>query len=155
MLRSRLIWRTFATLAAVAALTAIFTSSASAAIAVYPCIQPLATTNSTLYGTCPSPTPTRTRSFISADYKGWAYVFGRADCPAGAQCFAAGEPTIAAWRWSNGAWSRSSFNRNEQVYAWPYGGGWQWAWTQRTGWLAIQTSRLYTWQLNPLEAAAN
>ncbi|MBC7645230.1 MAG: hypothetical protein H7123_08890 [Thermoleophilia bacterium] len=74
----------------------------------------------------------------------YAYVYGRADCPLYAYCFVGGEPTIATWTWSNGAWTRSSLRRDERVWVRSFGSGWSWAYTPRLGYVAIQTTRLYT-----------
>lgn len=60
-------------------------------------------------------------------------------------CLAIGCPTgHAAWRWTGYSWQGTSIAGDTRVYAHPYTGSWHWIWTQRTGWLAIQTSALDT-----------
>lgn len=60
-------------------------------------------------------------------------------------CLAIGCPTgHGAWRWSGYAWQSTSIAGDSRVYAYPYSGPWHWIWTQRTGWLAIETSKLET-----------
>lgn len=61
-------------------------------------------------------------------FKGWGTVSGTTNA--------------AAWAWVNGAWSARTLNAGERVYVWPWGSGWTWAWTQRTGWIAAPTARL-------------
>jgi hypothetical protein len=80
---------------------------------------------------------------VSASYSGWVYVKE----PPAYRCgisFRCGTTSTyqTAWRWSGTAWSQSSVSGGTQVYAYPYSGAWHWIWTQRTGWLAIETNKL-------------
>ncbi|MBC7645229.1 MAG: hypothetical protein H7123_08885 [Thermoleophilia bacterium] len=156
-MKVRILWRSIAALTLVASLFAVGAQTASAATSIAPtiarpCVYPVALgANATVaydagYYGCGQ---TRTKTFVPADYDSdYAYVNGRADCPFNARCFAAGEPTVLAWRWNGASWERSSLNRDERVWVRSFGSGWSWAWTARTGYLAVQTSRLYTWTWN-------
>ena len=140
-MKSRTLGRLVALLTVAASLLAIAAPSASAAIAPQICYQPTYAYN---YG-C-GVTQHQVKTPVPANYdSAYAYVSGRADCPAYSECFAGGEPTILAWHWTGYEWTRSSLNRDERVWVRSFGSGWSWAWTPRTGYLAIQTSRLYTW----------
>jgi hypothetical protein len=126
-------------LLALATVTTALLVPAGSAQALYPCgVAAPASTGAT---TCAMPGPVRQP--ISDSYKGWAYVAGFT-CPPGAMCPAIAEISIVAWRWTGSQWVQASLNVNEQVYAWPYVGTWHWAWTQRTGWVAVPTDKLYT-----------
>lgn len=45
-----------------------------------------------------------------------------------------------AWRWTGTSWVRSSLAPG-WVYVAPYTGQWRWAWTKRTGWVAVTGER--------------
>ena len=86
---------------------------------------------------------------VTASHTGWVYVKEgpQLRCAALAyygstRCYSPSYQT--AWRWSGSAWSQTSIAGGTQVYAYPYSGSWHWIWTQRTGWLAIETAKLET-----------
>lgn len=83
---------------------------------------------------------------LTSSHQGWVYVRqGQGPCPASPIPEYCDQPELVdAWRWSGSSWSRAHLVGGEQVYAYPYSGSWHWAWTQRTGWLAIQTAKLDT-----------
>jgi len=148
-MKTRILWRSIATLTAIASLLAIGAQAASAAVSTTAIAASACVTTNATAGIAYGCGQTRTKTFVPANYDShYAYVNGRPDCPVGAQCFVAGEPTILAWRWTGTGWVRSSLNRDERVWVRSFGSGWSWAWTARTGYLAIQTSRLYTWTWN-------
>lgn len=64
-------------------------------------------------------------------------------CAVGTACtdLAIAVPVIA-WRWTNGAWNRTAFLQQTQVYVYPFGSGWSWVWTSNTGWLAVRSDRV-------------
>lgn len=119
-----------ATIVAVAVI--MFPSHAQAA----PCAEP----------GCTMPQLPLVKAPVASSYdRNWAQVFGRADCPTGAMCLIAGEPRVTAWRWTGSQWNRSFLYRDEWVWVRTFSGEWSWAWTQRTGYVAIRTERLYVW----------
>ena len=82
---------------------------------------------------------------VTSQHTGWVYtrhvgVVCTMDYPS-SYC---SPSTHTAWRWSGYSWSRSSIGGSTQVYAYPYSGAWHWIWTQHSGWLAIETSKLET-----------
>ena len=64
-------------------------------------------------------------------------------------CLAVMPQPVPAWRWTGNAWKQElaeGFTPGSAVYFAPYATGWHWAWTARTGWLAIQSSHAaYRW----------
>ena len=52
--------------------------------------------------------------------------------------------TRKVWRWGGSAWTAYTIRGGTSVYAYPYSGSFHWIWTQRTGWLAIQSADLDT-----------
>ena len=128
-----------AVLAAITALTA-FPSSAAAADGTspldiiyesYDCNNGLPTTMA-----C-SP-----RMLAGPRYIGWTYLNNNY-CPPGMACIQGGPDGYLdspAWRWSGTAWSQTTLSQG-WVYVYPYTGQWRWAWTQRTGWVAISGGR--------------
>ena len=120
---------TMAIVAAIAATTLVLPSSASA-LAV----------NCYLPEGCPQ--PARQKINIYGDYKGWAYVGQPSDnCGSGGMLCAS--RLYTAYRWTGSQWVARYMMRDTQIYAYPYGSGWQWVWTQNTGWLAMRTSDIY------------
>lgn len=62
-------------------------------------------------------------------------------------CIAMVPQPVEAWRWTGSTWVRSGLEIGTQAYFAPYASGWRWAWTQRTGWLAIAESHAaYRWR---------
>lgn len=82
----------------------------------------------------------RNPNVVLSSHKGWV------ETRATVQCAAAPCPgsSLQAYYWSGRAWYSYPIAGGQQVYAWPYTGEWHWIWTQRTGWLAIQTRLLDT-----------
>ena len=77
---------------------------------------------------------------VPSGHVGWVTVRGGPwVCPTVRTCTR--QPSVA-WSWNGRSWSQASLQGGTSVYAYPYSGSWHWAWTQRTGWLAIQTSSL-------------
>jgi hypothetical protein len=107
--------RTVAVLAIAIAATALVPSSAHATVG-----QPIAMSGR-----------------IAPNYQGWAYA--RHHCVNLLPCTTILEMR-EAWRWNGRSWSTAPIAEGTLVYAWPYASGWHWAWTQRTGWLAMRTS---------------
>lgn len=123
--RARRTWRWIATVATLAlalvSITATFGPTTANATVLYP------------VGTCV--TARENPHFI-----GWARLTYRG-CPSGlaqtADCKA-----MTAYRWTGRAWSVVVLNECNgvgAVYVYPYAAGWSWIWTQRTGWLAVQS----------------
>jgi hypothetical protein len=89
----------------------------------------------------------RDPTVVLSAHKGWVYVRDEPRAcpmiyPTPAYCY---EPSrVATWQWTSSGWRSSTIAGGTSVYAWPYASGWHWIWTQRTGWLAIQTSKLTT-----------
>ena len=54
-------------------------------------------------------------------------------------------PTIA-WRWSGTAWSSSKISSGTWMWIQPYAADWSWAWSQATGWVAIQDRNILTYR---------
>lgn len=75
----------------------------------------------------------------SRNHTGWAYM-NLNHCPSGMMCAAVFQQSTLAWRWTGRRWMQSSLNQG-WVYLYPYAGDWRWAWTQRTGWLAVSGGR--------------
>ena len=73
----------------------------------------------------------------AANHVGWVYL-NLNYCPPGYACAAIYHSSTPAWRWSGTAWSRASL-AGGWVYVYPYTGSWRWAWTQQTGWVAVNT----------------
>jgi hypothetical protein len=67
---------------------------------------------------------------LGPNYQGWAHV---QSVPA----------WTAAYRWDGSAWRGLWMQADQSVYASPYAGGWTWAWSQQTGWVAMQRGDLY------------
>ena len=89
----------------------------------------------------------RDPTVVLQSHVGWVYTKNEARiCPAiyPAPAYCSQPASVAAWRWSGSAWQAASFRGGEQVYVYPYSAPWHWAWTQRTGWLAIHNSNLTT-----------
>lgn len=101
---------------------------------------------------CPGPVTTQAKEIFASDqpgYIGWASIrsdsgYGFA-CPANAlNCTGtSGWRPVTAYRWSAGAWHATTIAHGTSVYAYPYGSGWEWVWTSRTGWLATRANRVY------------
>ena len=56
-------------------------------------------------------------------------------------CIAMMPAPISAWRWTGSTWqavSSEAFLPGSKAYFAPYAAGWRWAWTQQTGWVALQ-----------------
>lgn len=76
---------------------------------------------------------------IAQDYHGWAYA--RHHCPGTTLVACTADYQVReAWHWNGHGWRRSGIGEGTRVYAWPYATGWHWAWTARTGWLAMRSS---------------
>lgn len=55
-------------------------------------------------------------------------------------CVAMLPPPVATWRWTGSGWIRGgALHPGDKAYFAPYAAGWRWAWTQRTGWVALDT----------------
>ncbi|MCW2927443.1 MAG: hypothetical protein JWM86_1411 [Thermoleophilia bacterium] len=61
-------------------------------------------------------------------------------CDAGMMCPKIYRVSTGAWSWNGKAWSRTSINGG-WVYVYPYTGSWRWAWTQESGWVAMDSGR--------------
>lgn len=104
--------------------------------------------------------PERAEAFVNPSTvfpstKGWVYVKSEpVICPAiyPAPAYCSQPSRVGAWHWSGSAWSQRSLAGGTSVYVWPYATGWHWAWTQRTGWLAVRTSDLTTGRTCPANA---
>jgi hypothetical protein len=70
---------------------------------------------------------------------GWTFL-NLNYCPPGAMCALNYRTSIPAWSWTNGAWKQASLNGG-WVYTYPYTGSWRWAWTQQSGWVAVNSGR--------------
>jgi hypothetical protein len=86
---------------------------------------------------------------VTSSHVGWVYVRETPQYRCGVLLYygntrCGGSLGQTAWRWSGSSWSQTSIAGGTQVYAYPYSGAWHWIWTQRTGWLAIETSKLET-----------
>jgi hypothetical protein len=82
-------------------------------------------------------------SVVTSQHVGWVNVkSGPRICTTDYPSSYCGTSPATAWRWSGRSWSQVSISAGTQVYAYPYTGAWHWIWTQRTGWLAIQTANL-------------
>ena len=73
-------------------------------------------------------------------FQGWAVLLFRG-CPVAGAPQTADCRGLTAYRWGGAAWQRVDLNECNYafptVYAYPFGSGWSWIWTQRTGWLAV------------------
>lgn len=82
---------------------------------------------------------------VQSSFEGWAQVWGTTTmCPISINlgpCQYAGRD---AYRWTGYSWARTTLAHNTMVYAYPYGSGWHWVWTERTGWLAVRTAYVHT-----------
>ncbi|MCW2927441.1 MAG: hypothetical protein JWM86_1409 [Thermoleophilia bacterium] len=67
--------------------------------------------------------------YLNLNYCGYAYA-----------CAAIHRFATPAWSWNGSAWTRSSI-RGGWVYVSPYTGSWRWAWTQESGWVALDSGR--------------
>jgi hypothetical protein len=105
-----------------------------------------------LVGLLPGPAaqasqPFRTKPPIPSTYKGWAHA---KVTPRHTLDMA----YINGYVWTGSRWRQCGdqlgdefffggcFAEGERVYAWPFGSGWHWAWTQQRGWVAVRTSDL-------------
>lgn len=79
---------------------------------------------------------------VPSSLVGWVSVRENRICSADFPASICGSTSHMAWRWSGSAWSAVSIAGGTHVFAYPYAGTWHWIWTQRTGWLAIQTHNL-------------
>ena len=90
----------------------------------------------------------RNPTTVLPSHIGWIYVrsTGQVVCPAiyPVPAYCNNPQSVTAWRWDGALWSNAALAGGEQIYAYPYTGAWHWAWTQRTGWLAVQTAQLET-----------
>lgn len=121
-------------------------TSASALDPMMPCFIEAGTS------TCPGPVTTRQVDLYASDlpnYKGWATIrsnmgFGtvcsstQPDCVSTTSAY-----PVTAWKWTANGWAKRSLADGTRVYAWPYGAGWEWAWTSATGWLAVKANAVY------------
>jgi hypothetical protein len=71
-------------------------------------------------------------------YTGWAYM----DLNYCGGCWKrpAFQHATSAWSWTGTRWTTTSI-RHGWVYLYPYTGSWRWAWTQSSGWVAIEGGR--------------
>lgn len=53
-------------------------------------------------------------------------------------CIALAPAPVVAWRWTGSSWAKSGLDIGTAAYFAPYATGWRWAWTQETGWVAIE-----------------
>ena len=71
------------------------------------------------------------------------------DLRPGIACIAMMPAPIEAWRWTGMKWvavRSEAFQAGSRAYFAPYASGWHWAWTQTTGWVAIESSHAaYRW----------
>jgi len=74
-----------------------------------------------------------------ARYVGWAYL-DLNHCPPGLACVAMYTMSTPAWSWTGSTWERTTIAEG-QAYVSPYSGKWRWAWTRRSGWVAIANGR--------------
>lgn len=84
----------------------------------------------------------RNPNVVLQSHVGWVETKPLVACLAiGLPC---SNPTHQAWRWSGTQWQSVRIRGGVDVYVYPYSAPWHWAWTQDTGWLAIQNSSLQT-----------
>jgi hypothetical protein len=82
-------------------------------------------------------------NIVTVDFVGWVHVREYVGiCATSNPPRCTDSSTVQAWRWTGTRWSATRIGENASVYAYPYSGSWEWIWTQRTGWLAIQRSSL-------------
>jgi hypothetical protein len=56
-------------------------------------------------------------------------------------CIAMMPAPVEAWRWTGSTWVKATgLDIGSSAYFAPYATGWRWAWTQGSGWVAIQQS---------------
>jgi hypothetical protein len=84
------------------------------------------------------PLPEQFRT-AGTSYKGWTYL-NLNHCGSGLMCTQVYRMSMSAWSWTGSTWSRASLN-NGWVYVYPYTGEWRWAWTQSSGWVAVNSGR--------------
>lgn len=84
---------------------------------------------------------------LASNHKGWARVYSEPRATLDARY-------ISGWSWTGTMWKPCGWHlgpgmfipgclqEGTQVYAWPYGGGWHWAWTRQHGWLAVRSTFL-------------
>lgn len=72
-------------------------------------------------------------------YQGWTFL-NLNHCPYGLVCAAVYRDSIPAWRWTGSSWEQTTISQG-WTYVHPYTGSWRWAWTQKTGWLAVSGGR--------------
>lgn len=66
-------------------------------------------------------------------------------------------PYVRSYSW-NGAWKTSPYTdlrAGTRVYAWPYGSGWSWVWTQQRGWQAVQSKYVLIAERAPFVGTCN
>ena len=83
--------------------------------------------------------PIRPASLASTSHIGWVYL-NLNYCAPKMMCTQMYRMSASAWSWSGTAWNKASIN-NGWVYVYPYTGEWRWAWTQESGWVAMNTGR--------------
>jgi hypothetical protein len=121
-------WLTVAMLAA-AATTALAGAPASASAAdVINCFR----------APCDIARPAEYRT-AGVSYKGWTYL-NLNHCPQGALCRMAFRESMSAWSWTGSKWVGATL-KGGWVYVYPYTGNWRWAWTQKSGWVAVDSGR--------------
>lgn len=78
---------------------------------------------------------------IYPTYTGHAYV---RSAPVYTRCYYEATCRVYAttYQWTGIGWRPIALPRRTQVYAYPLSVYWHWAWTQRTGWVAISTAEL-------------
>jgi hypothetical protein len=135
-------WLTVAMLASVAtAASAGAPATASATIYCFaaPCPQECpqfrATNDALLGGDC-LPAGYRT---APVTHKGWTYL-NLNYCPPSRACAAIYQVSMPAWSWTGTSWRQSTL-KGGWVYVYPYTGQWRWAWTQQSGWVAVNSGR--------------
>ncbi len=88
------------------------------------------------------PHPAPQKYPIQFYYMGWAKVDANY-CAPGFVCAEMFRTSVVAWIWEGSQWRQSSLPHGTRVYAWPFGWGYHWAWTQQTGWVAVETNVLF------------
>lgn len=127
--RAMMSW--WAILALAVAFTATATAPATASATTYSCP---ATYPRPAF--CDGPVQTQV---AGPSHIGWVYL-NLNYCPSGMACAAVYRATMPAWSWTGSAWRGSSVAQG-WVYVYPYTGGWRWVWTQRSGWVAVNSGR--------------
>lgn len=72
-------------------------------------------------------------------HTGWVYL-NLNYCAPGYACTLAYVTSISAWKWTGKAWQTGSINGG-WVYVAPFGGGYRWAYTAQSGWVALSNGR--------------